>query len=81
METWAKVLHSICNIGTHGPPDMYTLNPRARGPRGVHIRQTTHSYVTNTKCYINALQFGLIWPAKYCFKLGFKHHILHCTSV
>ena len=32
MEMWAKVLHSICNMGTRGLPDMYTL-----GPRDVHI--------------------------------------------
>ena len=49
MEMWAKVLHSICNMGTCGLPDMYTLSPQACGPQGVHIRQTTHAHVTNTK--------------------------------
>ena len=44
MEMWAKVLHSIYNMGTCGLPDMYTLRPQ-----GVHIRQTTRAYVTNTK--------------------------------
>ena len=24
-----KVLHSICNMGTHGLPDVFTLNPQA----------------------------------------------------
>ena len=33
MEMWVKVLHSICNMGTRGLPDMYTLGPRACGPR------------------------------------------------
>ena len=33
-------------------PDMYTLIPRACGPRasGVHIRQNTHAHVTTIKC-------------------------------
>ena len=59
---WGKVLHSICKIGTRGLPDMYTwaltvyltctppaLGPAALGPQGIHIRQTTHARVTNTK--------------------------------
>ena len=52
MEMWAKVLHNICNIGTHGLPNMYpsALGPVALGPRGAHIRQTTHAHVTNTNC-------------------------------
>ena len=47
---WVKVLHSICNMGTRGlpdmhartrgPPDMPTPSPRARGPQGTHTRQT-----------------------------------------
>ena len=49
MEMWGKVLHSICNIGTRGLPDMYTLGPAALGPQGVHIRQTTRAHVINTK--------------------------------
>ena len=49
MEMWVKVLHSICNMGTHGLSDMYTLSPRARG---AHIRQTTRAHATNTKCVI-----------------------------
>ena len=38
MEMWVKVLHSICNMGTRGLPHMYTLSPRACGPRapGAH---------------------------------------------
>ena len=46
-----KVLPSICNMGTHGLPDMFTLSPQAHGSHAsdVHIRQTTHAHVTNTK--------------------------------
>ena len=44
---WAKVLHSIYNMGTHGLLDMYTLSPLSFG---IHIRQTTRAHVTNTKC-------------------------------
>ena len=33
MKMWVKVLHSICNMGTRGLPNMYTLSPRACGPR------------------------------------------------
>ena len=33
MEMWVKVLHSICNMGTHGLPDIYTLSHWARGPQ------------------------------------------------
>ena len=50
MEMWAGVLHGICSMGTHGPPGMCALGPAALGPEGVHIRQTTHAHVTNTKC-------------------------------
>ena len=39
---WLKGLHSICKMGTHGLPDMYTLSPQ-----NVHIRQTTCAHVTN----------------------------------
>ena len=33
-------------------PDMYTLIPRACGPRasGIHIRQIPHGHVTTIKC-------------------------------
>ena len=41
-------LFNSCNTGTCGLPDMYTLSPRACGPRasGVHIRQATSACVT-----------------------------------
>ena len=54
MEIWAKVLHSICNMGTRGLPDMHTLSPRACGPvpQDAHIRQTTRAHVTNTYCIL-----------------------------
>ena len=44
--------HNSCNMCTRGLPDIYTLSPRACGPRalGVHIRQTTHAYVTTITC-------------------------------
>ena len=48
---WLKELHSICNMGTCGLPDMYILSPRACGPR---ISECTYQadhlcHVTNTK--------------------------------
>ena len=38
--------HNSYTMCIHGLPDMYTLSPRACGPRalGVHIRQTTHAH-------------------------------------
>ena len=46
-------------MGTRGLPDIYTLSPRACGPRalGVYIRQTTRAHVTTIYCactYISA---------------------------
>ena len=37
------MVHISYTMSTRGLPDMYTLSPRACGPRasGVHIRQTT----------------------------------------
>ena len=45
---YKQVVHNSCNMGTRGLPDIYTLSPRACGPRalGVYIRQTTHAHVT-----------------------------------
>ena len=41
-----EVLHSSYTMGTCGSPDIYTLSPRACGPRalGVYIRQTTRAH-------------------------------------
>ena len=41
-----EVLHSSYTMGTRGSPDIYTLSPRACGPRalGVYIRQTTRAH-------------------------------------
>ena len=41
-------------MGTRVLPDMYTLIPRACGPRdsGVHIRQNTRAHVTTIKYII-----------------------------
>ena len=46
--SYKQVVHNSCNMGTHGLPDIYTLSPRACGPRalGVYIRQTTRAHVT-----------------------------------
>ena len=51
MEIWAKVLHSICNMGTRGLPDMHTPSPRARGPRapGRTHQADPRAHATNTK--------------------------------
>ena len=40
--TWALVVHLTCAPSA--------LGPAALVPWGVHIRQTTRSHVTNTKC-------------------------------
>ena len=41
-----KVLHISYTMSTRGSPDIYTLSPRACGPRalGVYIRQTTRAH-------------------------------------
>ena len=55
-----EVLHNSCNMCTRVLPDMYTLIPRACGPRdsGVHIRQNTRVHVTTIKCtFIAVLKF------------------------
>ena len=39
MKMWAKVLHSICNVGTHGLPDMYTFGSRASAGTDQEINQ------------------------------------------
>ena len=46
--SYKQVVHNSCNMGTRGLPDIYTLSPRACGPRalGVYIGQTTHAHVT-----------------------------------
>ena len=46
--SYKQVVHNSCNMGTRGLPDIYTLSPRACGPRalGVYIRQTTRAHVT-----------------------------------
>ena len=54
-----KVLHSICNMGTRGLPDMYTLSPRARGPRASG---------PGTKCMYIYL-FMYVYKASFCFLL------------
>ena len=47
--SYKQVVHNSCNMGTRGLSDIYTLSPRACGPRAldVYIRQTTCAYVTN----------------------------------
>ena len=41
-----KVIHNTCNMAIRDLPDMYTLSPRACGPRalGIHIRQILHGH-------------------------------------
>ena len=53
------MVHNSCNMCIRGLPDMYTLSPRACGPRasGVHIRQTTHAHVTTITCNIVIIIF------------------------
>ena len=47
-----KVLHNSYTMCTRGSPDIYTLSPRACGPRasGVYIRQTTRAHGITIKC-------------------------------
>ena len=49
-----KVLHNSYTMCTCGSPDIYTLSPRACGPRasGVHIRQTTRAHGITIKYVI-----------------------------
>ena len=44
--------HNSYTMCIRGLPDMYTLSPRACGPRalGVHIRQTTHAHGITITC-------------------------------
>ena len=55
---YKQVVHNSCNMGTRGLPDIYTLSPRACGPRalGVYIRQTTRAHVTTIQ-YIYIIYF------------------------
>ena len=50
--SYKPVVYNSCNMGTRGLPDIYTLSPRACGPRalGVYIRQTTRAHVTTIYC-------------------------------
>ena len=45
------MVHNGYTMCTRGLPDIYTLSPRACGPRalGVYIRQTTHAHGITTK--------------------------------
>ena len=44
---------SICNMGTHGLLDMFTLSFWASG---VYIMQANHAHVTNTKIILTLTQ-------------------------
>ena len=51
------MLHNSYTMCTRGSPDIYTLSPRACGPRasGVYIRQTTRAHGITIK-YINQMK-------------------------
>ena len=55
-------------MGTRGLPDIYTLSPRACGPRalGVYIRQATRAHVTTIYWYSNPF---------YTHNKGYKMHL------
>ena len=60
--------HNSYTMCIRGLPDMYTLSPRACGPRasGVHIRQTTHAHgITITYTYIIYIIYIYIYASKY----------------
>ena len=60
------MIHNTCNMAIRDLPDMYTLIPRACGPRtsGIHIRQIPHGHVTTITC--NVLLFCCKEHNKVC---------------
>ena len=60
-----KVLHNSYTMYTRGLPDIYTLSPRACGPRasGVYIRQTIRAHGITINCNLTS---------EYSFNCGFK---------
>ena len=52
--------HNSYTMCIRGLPNMYTLSPRACGPRasGVHIRQTTHAHGITITCTLLNLEKG-----------------------
>ena len=64
---------------THGSPDIYTLSPRACGPRasGVYIRQTTRAHGITIKYCSRATSYILYmhaysWLASYSFYFNYQ---------
>ena len=74
------MIHNSCNMAIRDLPDMYTLIPRACGPRasGIHIRQIPHGHVTTIKwtpvLYIAA--FVIITPAGAVFDCLHQKNVL-----
>ena len=58
-----EVLHSSYTMGTRGSPDIYTLSPRACGPRasGVYIRQTTRAHGITIKYTSYSVYSYAVW--------------------
>ena len=67
--SYKQVVHNSCNMGTRGLPDIYTLSPRACGPRalGVYIRQTTRAHVTTIYC-MDHVSFLQMLPTQQIFR-------------
>ena len=63
--------HNSYTMCIRGLPDMYTLSPRACGPRasGVHIRQTTHAHGITITCTLDSLPTYI--------KLQYHINVLH----
>ena len=59
--------HNSYTMCIRGLPDMYTLSPRACGPRasGVHIRQTTHAHGITITCSYMYMQGIVTAPTDY----------------
>ena len=53
------MLHNSYTMCTRGLPDIYTLSPRACGPRasGVYIRQTTRAHGITIKYLLYVLGY------------------------
>ena len=71
---------------TRGLPDIYTLSPRACGPRasGVYIRQTTRAhgittkymyiYVHNVFVHMNIFNFTILTMIYNTYRLPFSYN-------
>ena len=71
------VLHISYTMCTRGSPDIYTLSPRACGPRasGAYIRQTTRAHGITIKCNTVNFNSTLLYTKLKSTQLCKKHTI------